>query len=104
VGISPQNDLRSPTWNTSWSLASAELVSHVAHALKHHERVKEFRHELALALDVKGGHWPVQEAKPDPLPWCELQFSVCVIILILVLMLSLFKAFSDLEQELIPVE
>jgi hypothetical protein len=96
VGISPQNDLRSPTWNTSWSLASVELVNH--------ERVKEFRHELALALDVKGGHWPVQEAKPDPLPWCELQFSVCVIILILVLMLSLFKAFSDLEQELIPVE
>jgi hypothetical protein len=85
-------------------LASAELVSHVAHALKNHEWVKEFRPELAFALDVEGGHWPVQEAKLDPLPRCELQFSVLVIILILILMLSLFKVFSDLEQELIPVE
>jgi hypothetical protein len=42
----------------------------------------------------------VQEAKPDPIPPHELELYVLAI----VLMLSLFKAFSYLEQELIPVQ
>jgi hypothetical protein len=45
----------------------------------------------------------MKQSKPSPLSWHELQLAVMSVVEQLVPLLSLFKSFTDLHQELIPV-
>jgi hypothetical protein len=54
-----------------------------------------------VPCDVQGRHWSVQKAEPDPAVHRELEVSVLLVLVGFVVLLDLFRAITDLREELI---